>query len=191
VDGSHSGGLARTRDLAPSLLAPFFEQLVPLLDRNIALQLDAGAEVVLILDTAAGELSPTQWKDWVLPSLASLARSHAGRVGYYMRGGTPSHWAALHEAALPLAGIGFDSALSMPEALRHARGFVQGNFHQEHMTLDESSFRRELDRWLEPIAALKPEDRRGWVCGLGHGLTPQAREQNVRTFVKTIRERLA
>jgi uroporphyrinogen decarboxylase len=191
VDGSHSGGLARTRELAPGLIAPFFETLVPLLERNIALQLDAGAEVVLILDTAAGELSASQWQEWVLPSLATLARSHPKRVGYYMRGATASHWALLREAALPLAGVGMDASLSVSDALRGAAGFVQGNFHQEHMTLDEAAFRRELEAWLSPLLALRPEERRGWVCGLGHGLTPQAREQNVREFVKTIRERFA
>ena len=43
--------------------------MVPLLARNIELQLDGGAEVVMIFDTAAGELSPDIFNAEVVPQL--------------------------------------------------------------------------------------------------------------------------
>ncbi|MBU6374778.1 MAG: uroporphyrinogen decarboxylase [Bdellovibrionales bacterium] len=192
VDGSHQGGLRRTQQLAPEVLPPFFEILVPLLERNISLQLEGGAEAVLILDTAAGELDLESWKRWVLPSLSRLAQHHRGKVGYYMRGATQMHWSLLHAARLPLAGVGFDAGIDLCSALREReQGFIQGNFHQEFMALPESEFRKKFEEWLDPIAALSPEKRTGWVCGVGHGLTPHSREENVRQFVKMIRERFA
>ena len=54
--------------------------------------------------------------------------------------------------------------------------------------LPPDDFEKELKAWLAPLQALSPEERRGWVCGLGHGVLPNTPEQNVRTFVRTVRE---
>src|SRR5689334_10018384 len=52
VEGTHKHALKVTKEL--SLFASFCETLVPLLIRNIELQLHSGAEIVMIFDTAAG-----------------------------------------------------------------------------------------------------------------------------------------
>lgn len=192
VDGSHQGGLRKTHEKAPQLLPAFFEKLIPLLILNIQLQFEGGAETVMILDTAAGEMTASDWKTWVLPSLRTLSAAYPARLGYYMRGASEEHWSILNSASLPLAGIGFDATLSLSQALSRRRsGFVQGNFHQEHMTLPESDFLKKFEEWIRPILSLSEEERRGWICGVGHGLTPHAKESNVRKFVELVRERFA
>jgi len=191
VEGSHTGGLPRTRGLAPNLVPAFFESMVPLLEANIRLQLEAGAEVVMILDTAAGVLTAQEFKKWVIPSLSQLSRTFAGRTGYYMRDAAESHWDLVREATLPLAGIGFDSSVDLKRALAlRTSGFVQGNFDQHHMSLEESQFVPKLEAWIAEMKTLSPQARRGWVCGLGHGCTPQTREANVRRFIHTVRSEL-
>src|SRR5256885_1425671 len=57
VEGSHKGSLIESKKLL-SLFPRFCETLVPLLVRNIELQLEGGAEVVMIFDTAAGGILP-------------------------------------------------------------------------------------------------------------------------------------
>src|SRR5712692_11444287 len=57
VEGSHAGSLTASKKLL-SLFPRFCELIVPLLARNIELQLKCGAELVMIFDTAAGELAP-------------------------------------------------------------------------------------------------------------------------------------
>jgi len=32
-------------------------------------------------------------------------------------------------------------------------------------------------------------DRTGWICGLGHGITKETPEDNVRMFVDMVKER--
>ncbi len=49
-------------------------------------------------------------------------------------------------------------------------------------------FQKRLDEYLRPFQILSREQRRGWVCGLGHGVLPQTPEENVRHFVKHVRE---
>src|SRR5438552_17224462 len=57
VEGSHKGSLVESKKLLP-LFSRFCETVVPLLARNIELQLNSGAELAMIFDTAAGELAP-------------------------------------------------------------------------------------------------------------------------------------
>src|SRR5204863_10028131 len=55
VEGTHAGALTASKKLL-SLFSRFCRVIVPLLARNIELQLNNGAELVMIFDTAAGEL---------------------------------------------------------------------------------------------------------------------------------------
>ncbi|MDX1582348.1 MAG: uroporphyrinogen decarboxylase family protein, partial [Thermoanaerobaculia bacterium] len=64
VEGSHKGNLIDVKT-ATDLYRAFSDQLVPLLIENIRLQLDGGAEIVMIFDTAAGEVSPAWFHHWI------------------------------------------------------------------------------------------------------------------------------
>ncbi len=189
VEGSHQGNLIRSKS-DPSLYRRFAEHLVPLMIENIRLQLDGGAEVVMIFDTAAGEVSPEWFRREALPDLARMTEAFPGRVGYYARGIQPAHISGPDFAKLTLAGVGVDWRWSLPEALERfgPRGFVQGNFDQTLLFLPPEEFERELRHFLDPMLALTPEERRGWVCGLGHGVLPKTPEENVRTFIRTVRD---
>jgi uroporphyrinogen decarboxylase len=185
VEGSHSGSLVESKKLL-SLFPRFCETIVPLLTMNIKLQLEAGAEVVMIFDTAAGELSPEIFKAEVAPQLAALTAKDGSRLGYYSRGTQAAH--LRHPVFLEgkLAGVGIDSRWSMPEALDlFPSGFVQGNFDQALLLSDRNDLKRHLDRYLKPLAGRVTP---GWVCGLGHGVLPGTPEDNVRLFVDTVRE---
>src|SRR5689334_2186517 len=90
VEGTHKGSLTNSKRLLP-FFAQFCEKMVPLLERNIELQLENGAEVVMIFDTAAGELSPQLFKSQVVPQLRRLTQCNQTRVGYYSKGTQPTH----------------------------------------------------------------------------------------------------
>jgi uroporphyrinogen decarboxylase len=50
----------------------------------------------------------------------------------------------------------------------------------------------ELEKRLKivfnSVLALPSESRRGWICGLGHGVLPKTPESNVKLFLKLQRE---
>ena len=188
VEGTHGKGLMRTKK-SLALYEPFCERLIPLLQGAIELQLAGGAEVVFLFDTAAGELAPALFRSVVWSKVTGLVRAFPGKVGYYAQGIQPAHLSGAGLQSLPLAGIGIDHRWAMQEAFAlGAPGFVQGNFDQALLHCGEREFRRLLDDWLLPLATLSPEKRRGWVCGLGHGVLPATPEENVRYFVKHVRE---
>ena len=185
VEGTHKGSLTKSKRLLP-LFSRFCETMVPLLERNIQLQLDHGAEVVMIFDTAAGELSPQIFQSEVVPQLRKLTGTNRSRIGYYSKGTQGAHLSDALFTADSLAGIGVDHTWDLREAFKvSGRGFVQGNFDQTllHATRDELT--RRLSDYLAP---LRGREWPGWICGLGHGVLPGTPEDNVRLFVDTIRE---
>lgn len=191
VEGSHAGALATAKS-SPDLYARFAAVCVPLLVETIRMQLDAGADVVMLFDTAAGELASETFGEFVAPDLAALAASFPGRLGYYAKASHPDQFNAPVFATAPWGGIGVDARWSMPGLLTSRRpGFKQGNFDPALLLLPEAQFRLALRMYLEPLRALTPEQRRGWICGLGHGVLPRTPEAHVRAFVDTVREAFA
>lgn len=190
-EGSHSGSLTASKSMLP-LLGAFQEKLNVLLDHTIQKQLDAGAEVVMIFDTAAGELSPALFSAFVLPNLQRLTQKFPGRLGYYSKG-TQESYLSTGLLQLPWAGMGFDHRWNLPQLMRGQKvtqGFVQGNFDQALLHADFDSLKKYIREYLESWKELTPEQRAGWVSGLGHGVLPKTPEAHVKYFVQSIREAL-
>jgi uroporphyrinogen decarboxylase len=189
MEGTHAGPLARSK-ASLDVYRAFADRMAPLLIENIRLQFEGGADVVMMLDTAAGELAPEAFRDRTLPDLAAIAAAFPRRLGYYAKGSRPAHFDNAEFAAVPWAGIGVDMTWDLAPVLADPRrtGFVQGNFDPSHLLLTGEALQRELDGFLAPIRRLDAATRRGWVCGLGHGVLQGTPEDNVRRFVHTVRE---
>lgn len=186
VEGSHRGGLIQSKQLL-SLFPRFCEILVPLLARNIELQLSKGAELVMIFDTASGELPPGLFAAEVVPHLEYLARTFPSQIGYYSKGTQPAHLGYTFFNG-DFAGVGIDYRWDLLQAFDlFPQGFIQGNFDPALMTCEPDELRKHLKKYLQPLMDCA---RRGWICGLGHGVLPSTPEDNVRVFVETIREAL-
>jgi uroporphyrinogen decarboxylase len=184
VEGSHKGSLVESKKLL-SLFSRFCETMVPLLVRDIELQLENGAELVMIFDTAAGELPPGIFETEIVPQLQALSQN-GRRVGYYSKATQPAHLRHPLFVEGGFAGVGLDSRWNMSEAFDlFPSGFVQGNFDQALLLCERDELKKHLVRYLEPLSNRATP---GWICGLGHGVLPGTPEDNVRLFVDTVRE---
>lgn len=198
VEGSHKGSLTLSKRLlhethdGQTLYYRFCaEKLLPLIQHQIEIQLKNGAEVVMIFDTAAGELSPAEFEKFVGPLITELARTYPGKLGYYGKGTTHDHLSTplFLDVKPPFAGLGVDHRFDIAKLLpAHRQGFLQGNFDQSLLHLEASAFEKALDAYLAPLKRLSPEQRAGWVAGLGHGVLPATPERNVHRYVEKIRE---
>jgi uroporphyrinogen decarboxylase len=175
-----------------ALYRKFARLVTPILQHVIGAQLQSGADMVMIFDTAAGELAPAAFDRHIVPDLNRLAAAHPQRLGYFAKNLHPAHLASQALTSAPWAGQGFDWRWNIAEllAVPNRTGVVQGNFDPALLTLTGASLNRALDDFLTPIARLAPADRRGWMCGLGHGVLPATPEASVKTFVRTVRRRL-
>lgn len=192
VEGTHKGNIIEAKKRAPQLFKPFCEVMVPLLQKNIQLQLDGGAEAVMILDTAAGDLAPQEFSAWSADALLQMLKPFPNKVGYYAKGSTSAVFDLLSKKSGGVKtsfGIGVDHRFDLSEILKQKKfPFVQGNFDQILLHLPPNEFEMHLRRYLEPLAGLSREERAGWVCGVGHGLVPTTSEANVKRFVQIVRE---
>jgi uroporphyrinogen decarboxylase len=184
--GSHSSLTSAKTSI--SLRKSFFPIIEDFIIKNIQLQLEGGAEIVMIFDTAAGELSLPDFQEIVLPYIINISEKFPGKVGYYAK--LPTEKMMNLVKKIPgLAGIGFDHRLEISDFLRENNyGFVQGNFDQSLLFLSGEELVKKLNNYFSPILELSLEERAGWVSGLGHGILPGTPEANVKFFVDFTRQ---
>ena len=191
--GSHEKAQEAVAGLTNGIYDAFNARLLDLLAGNMALQSGAGAECIALFDTAAGEIDAATYGRYVVPVLADLlARFRrldpVTPVTYYSRGTDASYWDQL--AGLPFQCLGIDWRQDLGAALeRYAdRWAIQGNVDPEWLHLPGDELERRLREYFQRIRALPAALRRGWICGLGHGVLQRTPEANVRRFVSLQRE---
>ena len=85
------------------------------------------------------------------------------------------------------SGLGLDSSVDIIHAFKkYKKGFIQGNFDESLLLQDEQECRKSIQQFLEKMEVV---DKRGWVCGLGHGINKTTPEENVKLFVRLVREK--
>ena len=148
----------------------FADRIVPLLIETSALQFDAGADLVMIFDTSAGELTPEAFQHWLAPDLSTLARAFPRRLGYYALGWTPAH-APSPGGSTTGPGLAWTGAGICRRALsRRENGtFLQGNFDPS----SAHAHRRRSRRVDRAFRAAVQGARRGRPARLG--LRPRPR----------------
>ena len=164
--------------------------ILPLLKENIKLQLNAGAEVVMIFDSAAHQLDEEDLNVYLEKTFNSLAKEFPNKVGYYAKDGINYETiiAKQDDHEIDLAGMGLDSNIDIRDYFKKTtNGFVQGNFSEHFLTLPHEEFLPRLEIFINQMSDLAPEDRAGWVCGLGHGVLKTTPQENVKEFVQRIR----
>lgn len=186
--GKHDGNLSfikTNREFVDS----FYSILVPLLKKNIELQLQGGAEVVMMFDTAAGMLDPNHFRRYVTDPISELTKSFPKQIGYYAKNSTEAQLRQIQ--SIPnLTGFGVDHRFSIETILREfgGKGFIQGNFDQELLFADETTLKGKIKEYLLPIRDLDPKERAGWVAGLGHGVLQFTPERSVHLLIEETRK---
>ena len=159
--------------------------LVPLLKKNIKLQLDAGAEIVMIFDSWLYDLESKDFKAIYTALLEDISSTFPNKVGYYSKGKQESD--IIPCMKYPFAGFGFDKSINLANIFKNSKhGFVQGNFDENFMLLDSDQFSEKLTIYIDCMKSIENKD--GWVCGLGHGINKETSEKNVHLFIENIRK---
>ena len=162
------------------------ETLLPLIKKNIQLQLDAGAEIVMIFDSGLADLDSDLFKKKYISLIEDLANSFPNKVGYYCKGKKQDEVKLILK--FPFAGLGIDHHLDIVDFLSNTKnGFIQGNFAESKMLMNETDLSKEINLYCDKIKNYG--SIKGWICGLGHGINKETPEKNVHLFIDIIRKR--
>ncbi len=198
VEGCHQGELASAKKgLTDGRFDGFCELLMDLLVQAMVNQARAGADAIAILDTCAGEVDPSTYKDRVLPYLGAVIKNFKEKCPnhsliYYSKGTTPAYFQ--HLSGLPIDCLGVDWKQDLCQLLKtwpdswNDAWSIQGNIDPNWLLLDENQLELKLRNYFGEIGNLPPALLKGWVCGLGHGILPKTPEKNVRLLMALQKE---
>jgi uroporphyrinogen decarboxylase len=186
-------GTGKKHSRIDARFAGFMEKLLPLLLEQMVVQAEAGIDCMAILDSSAGILLESDFKQHYLPYLARLLKEFQQRcpntpVLYYSKGTHRTLWKMLE--GLPLQGIGIDHHNPLAASLSEfsTTYAIQGNIPPEWMNLPWSEAEPLIRTVFAEVLTLSADQRKGWICGLGHGMQPIGQEESVRGFVRLVRE---
>lgn len=190
MEETHQGPLLQSKSHL-SYYSKIMEHFAPILEATIRNQLAGGAEVVMIFDTSAGELSPDVFEEVVTPWIQKWAKIFPGQIMYYARGVQPAHYKnAFWKEQSDLLGMGFDHRWNLKEAFElFPHKVIQGNFDQALLFLPTEEFQARFDKYLNEIMQFPKSYLERWVCGLGHGVLPKTPEAHVRWIIQRVHEK--
>ena len=195
---SYGLNLNKESEVNVSLAEPFIEQLlydhlIPVLRKNIKMQLDSGAEIVYVFDTNSKQLDKKYFEGKYLKKIEkALFKPFPKKIAYFSKNKSFYDLNKMEKNSLELAGTVFSLEEGFCSYLSGAkRGFVQGNFSPASLLKPHEEFLLDFNLFIDKMRSLPVSDRAGWICSLNHGVLPKTPETNVKYFIQAIREQLS
>lgn len=194
VEGSHKGNFVfAKRGLYNSLFHEFCHMLIPELLQNIEIQIQGGADAICLFDTAAGELSPFDYKEHIVPKLHQVTQTikekypHIPLI-YYSKHTNPHFLKCLDTQSIDVLGVDWRQDLGEISRKFSKDFYIQGNFDPIWLHLDWGDLKNNLESYWRH---LQKEDVNfsKWICGLGHGVTVKTPQENVKGAVELIHDK--
>lgn len=191
VEGSHAGNLvAAKQGLYDGRFEGFTKLLIPEVLSEMVMQAQHGAQAIALFDTAAGELTPGDYQELVVPKISSLLKSFKAqcpqtKVIYYSKHTQAGHIKALDLTHIDVIGVDWRCDLVEIQKLLPARMFIQGNLDPAWLHLPWEILEQKASDYYQDLRQ-RGLDFKRWIAGLGHGVLIQTPEENVRRLVKLI-----
>jgi uroporphyrinogen decarboxylase len=166
----------------PATLHGLLARLADQTASYLAAQVEAGAEVVQLFDTWAGELGRRDYLELALPYQQRALGGVAGRVPVilYVLGSTP-HLDLMARSGADVLSVDWRLPLDLVRQRLGGGRPVQGNLDPAVLL---GPWERARERVLEVLAE---GGGRGHVFNLGHGLLPATPPDSVARLVDTVR----
>jgi len=191
VQGRHVPPLSEVEEgLRDGRFEGFCEPLIGILAESLAMQARSGADVITLFDTSAGDITFESYKQKVIPTLTGVVErfraQHDTPIIYYSKGTDHRHFDLLSDINIDCIGVDHRQNVKVLLEKYRNRFSVQGNFDQNLLLLPENEFDEKLTQYLSFIGTIPTELRRGYICGLGHGVLPKTPQRNVKKFIESV-----
>ena len=186
IEGGSSRQYTRTKQFMYTQ-PQAWHALMALLSRNVARYLNAqavaGAQAVQLFDSWVGNLSPADYRTFVLPhSREVIANVGDGVPVLHFGTGTNALLELMREAGGDIIGVDF--RVELDDAWRRLGNVgIQGNLDPAVLYAERPYIRERVREILRQAAG-----RAGHVFNLGHGILPTTPVDNVRALVDDVHE---
>jgi uroporphyrinogen decarboxylase len=170
---------------------PWFKELISRLVKSsieyLCTQIEAGADVVQIFDSWAGELPGELLTEYCIEPIRDViagvkARFPAIPIIVFAKGAGYRHGEVYLKSKCHAVGIETEATLEFIQSVLPADAVVQGNLDPLLLLCDDDVVRNHTLKLVKSIS----KDRH--IFNLGHGIKPQTNPEILTTVVKTIRE---
>jgi uroporphyrinogen decarboxylase len=160
-------------DKLTSVLAAFAQQ-----------QVEAGADVIQVFDSWVGSLSPSDYRDYVLPATTDLIRriQSFGVPVIYFGVDTATLLPAMRQTGADVLGLDWRTPLDEAWRTLNYRTAVQGNLDPITLFAPPEVIEKRVAEILTSAAG-----RPGHIFNLGHGIVPATPVDAVLQVVKQIK----
>jgi uroporphyrinogen decarboxylase len=187
IEGGGSKNYINTKSMmysAPDVWHMLMEKLTDMVVVYLDAQIKAGAQVVQIFDSWVGCLSPSDYREFILPHQARLFKSLNRSVPHIHFAFGASHLLKMVKEA---GGdvIGLDWRIDINEAwkiLNYETG-VQGNIDPVALYGSKEYIGKRVKDILD-----RAGNRNGHIFNLGHGILPTAPIENAKFLVDAVHE---
>ena len=186
IEGGSSRQYTRTKQFMYTQ-PQAWHALMALLSRNVARYLNAqaaaGAQAVQLFDSWVGNLSPADYRAFVLPySRDMIASVTPGVPVLHFGTGTNALLELMRDAGGDVIGVDF--RIELDDAWRRLRDVgIQGNLDPAVLYAERPYIRQRVRGILRQAGG-----RAGHVFNLGHGILPTTPVDNVRALVDDVHE---
>ncbi len=156
----------------------------------LTMQVQSGAEMVMLFDSWAGNLAPDDYEEYVTPATARLTerlRSLNVPIVYFPGQGS-SHFQALKDYKVDVIHLDWRvSPLQGIQELTKAglNVTLQGNLDPQVLMGDEEFVRRKVRRVIE---SMKQAGVRAHIFNVGHGLMPHLPPESLEWVIDEVRK---
>ncbi|KAI0260489.1 Uroporphyrinogen decarboxylase [Gloeopeniophorella convolvens] len=160
-------------------------------------QVDAGAQLLQIFDSWAGELSADDFAEFALPPLQHIAASVRARLAaqnlptvplILFAKGANAHTSLAAAGAAGFDVLGLDWGVPPAEARAAAPGAaLQGNLDPSLLYGGREAIERGVRRMCAAfrVGGAAPK---GWIANLGHGITPGVDPEDLKWFFECVQK---
>ncbi len=177
--GDISMALAMLRT-EPLIVRELLERIARATAAYLKSQIEAGAAVVQLFDTWAGELSSAEYDAFELPAIQMIFEA-LGAVGVpkiLFTRGSAAHLESMAKSGADVLSVDWNTDLAAARATLGRRVALQGNVNPAVLLGPEAGIRLAARGAIEKTGGL------GHILSLGHGILPDTPVKNARAFVE-------
>lgn len=183
IEGRTRGDISTARHMLqtePAVVRELLERIARATAAYLQSQIEAGASVVQLFDTWAGELSPAEYDAFELPATQIIMNAlSAARVPkiLFVRGSSP-HLATMTKAGANVLSVDWNTSLRAARKTLGQKIALQGNVNPSVLLGDEDVIREAAREAVQMTGGI------GHILNLGHGILPDTPVANAKAFVE-------